>query len=798
MSEQMRFKVNVQVKSVVGKDLINDDNIAITELVKNGYDAGSSKVIVRFNNIANENTPPNDSIVIQDFGSGMSRDDIENKWLNIAYSAKKRSRRFENRTVAGNKGIGRFSCDRLGEKLYLYTKVKNESDYTCLEIDWTNFELDDQNIQIIEIPVNYSKIEPEYFKAESGFEPFDKGTILKITRLRDAWPKSKLISLRRALERFANPNQAFDKNSFKIFLECPEYKRIDRVCLDEAQRVNGEVQNLIFDKLDFKATSIESSIDSKGEHIETKLFHRGDCLFTLVERNKFTALKEMKIVIYYLNQYHKAYFKRQTGFRNAEYGSVFLFMNGFRVPPYGERQNDWLRLDNRKLQGTGRFLGCREVLGRIEIDDPLGEWKIVSSREGMVHNEAFLQLITPNSGYFHKVFRKLEKYVVDGLSWDSIISHQIDEEKLHSPKWTTDKEEYKETEGNKEKRVLSLLQGIVLTGTDPDDIVSLEFDPQLIEMLKQQDEKEIESFFQGFEDLNVKAPRESLAKSINSLRRGLAEVQAQRAKEKIVLEKTIEHAIELEKKVEHETKEKEKFEKEAQSKEEENLFLKATTSRDLHDVIDLHHQIIISSSIIEKDTEYLLGWIEKQDKFPDLDKIKSTIDRINFQNKKVLQVSKFATKANFKVGIQGKTIDIVKFIKTYLDEIIAYKYFKKISINYKLSKVQPFIINFKPIEITILIDNLITNAIKANSPNFEVEVLNVNDKSIDIIFKDDGDGLSPGISDPNAIFERGFTTTTGSGIGLAHVAKIVKTLRGTMGVVASDIGGFALRVRLIK
>lgn len=798
MSEKMRFKVNVQVKSVVGKDLINDDNIAITELVKNSYDAGSPKVIVSFNDIANEHTPVDGSIVIQDFGSGMCRDDIENKWLNIAYSAKKKSRQFENRTVAGNKGIGRFSCDRLGEKLYLYTKVKNERDYTCLEIDWTDFELDDQDTQIIEIPVNCKKITPDQFKSESGFDLFDKGTILKITRLRDAWPKIKLISLRRALERFANPNQAFDKNAFKIFLECPEYIGIDSMSLDMAQRINGEVQNLIFNKLDFKATSIESSIDAKGEILETKLFHRGDCLFTLVERNKFTALKEMKIVIYYLSQYHKAYFKRQTGFRNVDYGSIFLFMNGFRVPPYGERQNDWLRLDNRKLQGTGRNLGCREVLGRIEIDDPLGEWKIVSSREGMVHNEAFLQLITLNSGYFYTLLRKLEKYVVEGLSWDSTIEQRIDEEKLHSPSWTTDKEEYKETEGNKEKKVLSLLQGIVLTGTDPDDIISLEFDPQLIEMLKQQNENEIEAFFQGFEDLNIKAPRESLTKSINSLRRGLAEVQAQRAKEKIVLENTIEHAIKLKNKVEHEIKEKEKFEKEAKKKEEENLFLKATTSIDLSDVIDLHHQIIISSSIIEKDTEYLLGWIEKQDKFSNFDKIKSTIDRINFQNKKVLQVSKFATKANFKVGIQGKTIDIVSFIKTYLDEIITYKYFKKIHVNYKLSTAKPFIINFKPIEITILVDNLITNSIKANSQNFEVEVMNNNDNSIDILFKDDGDGLSPSISDHNAIFDRGFTTTTGSGIGLAHVTKIVKTLKGDMEVVKSDIGGFALRVRLVK
>lgn len=30
----LHFKTNIQLKSIIGKDLINDDNIAILELVK--------------------------------------------------------------------------------------------------------------------------------------------------------------------------------------------------------------------------------------------------------------------------------------------------------------------------------------------------------------------------------------------------------------------------------------------------------------------------------------------------------------------------------------------------------------------------------------------------------------------------------------------------------------------------------------------------------------------------------------------------------------------------------------------
>lgn len=45
------FKTNVLLKSIIGKDLINDDNIAVLELVKNAFDAGSKKVDILFKNI---------------------------------------------------------------------------------------------------------------------------------------------------------------------------------------------------------------------------------------------------------------------------------------------------------------------------------------------------------------------------------------------------------------------------------------------------------------------------------------------------------------------------------------------------------------------------------------------------------------------------------------------------------------------------------------------------------------------------------------------------------------------------
>ena len=70
MSEKIvRFKANASLKDIVGRGLIYDDNIAITELVKNSKDAGSPKAILEFTEeiIVSEKS----SLVIKDFGKGM-------------------------------------------------------------------------------------------------------------------------------------------------------------------------------------------------------------------------------------------------------------------------------------------------------------------------------------------------------------------------------------------------------------------------------------------------------------------------------------------------------------------------------------------------------------------------------------------------------------------------------------------------------------------------------------------------------------------------------------------------------
>jgi len=185
---QHRFRISSSLKDIIGRDLITSDFVAIFELVKNAFDAHAGIVDIEFDE---------DRITIVDDGKGMSQDDILEKWLFVAYSAKKtgdedanlprdyRNSIAERRGYAGNKGIGRFSCDRLGEGLELYSRSINGPAVEHLVVDWTDFEQDPKS-DFASVAVELSSTSA-FPQSRLMLAPVSNGTMLVITRLREAW-----------------------------------------------------------------------------------------------------------------------------------------------------------------------------------------------------------------------------------------------------------------------------------------------------------------------------------------------------------------------------------------------------------------------------------------------------------------------------------------------------------------------------------------------------------------------------------------------------------------------------------
>lgn len=134
--ESLRPRANII--RVIGNELISDDSVAITELVKNSYDADATTVTLTFLNVE---TPESAEIVIADDGVGMSLETVRTAWMEPATSFKKENKRTDRgRRVLGEKGIGRFAAARLANKLEMITKQASEDYELWVALDWELFD----------------------------------------------------------------------------------------------------------------------------------------------------------------------------------------------------------------------------------------------------------------------------------------------------------------------------------------------------------------------------------------------------------------------------------------------------------------------------------------------------------------------------------------------------------------------------------------------------------------------------------------------------------------------------------
>ena len=154
MSETMDLHHSIDAKHAqnIGEQSVSDRVQAVIEIVKNSYDADALNCTVKFfTHSGGSGTLVHiNKIVISDDGIGMTRDDIENKWMRLATASKikdNKSPKFA-RTVSGQKGMGHFATQKLGSKIVLisnpelYNGRKSSDDYDktlMLFTDWDTY-----------------------------------------------------------------------------------------------------------------------------------------------------------------------------------------------------------------------------------------------------------------------------------------------------------------------------------------------------------------------------------------------------------------------------------------------------------------------------------------------------------------------------------------------------------------------------------------------------------------------------------------------------------------------------------
>ncbi len=747
MEEPLEFRISSSLKSIIGKELITDDFIAIFELVKNAYDANSQKVEIVFKNVKDERTKNNARILIRDAGDGMSFEDLKNKWLLVGFSEKKeieqllkekdyRAKLGEKRIFAGAKGIGRFSCDRLGKKLRLYTKQFDKEIIDVLDIDWTKFE-ENSKVEFQDIKVFHTtKKCIDKSVAPNGLK---KGTILEISGLNNQWDYKKLVGLKQHLQRLINPAQVGDDQDFVIYLEALEFAEDDEKRLNkdqDAEPVNGPVKNFVFEKLGIKTTWISASIDENGTSIVTELFDKDQYIFRLKEKNEYNQLRNIDVKLFYLNKPAKNTFTRVMGIRPVRYGSIFLYKNGFKISPYGNEGDDWLGLERRKGQGTRRYLSTRDLIGRIELNGSQPNFVEVSSRDGGVVKTAEFEALTKEF-FMEKVLRRLERYVVEGLDWDNPFA-------LKGPK---------DPDAIKGDSLMVIDQ---IVGQVKDENKDLDFNKDLLKIYA---EKQIE-----------KAPE--LIKSIQSLKRF-----AKSEEEKDLIDQQVKAVSGLVKNFQIQNQE---LLEELKQREKQVLFLQRVTDADTKEILGFQHHINNATNIINTHIKRLRDMARNGQPITN-DFLVDILEKISMQTLTISSVALFVTHANYEVVdvISSRTRqDLVTFIKQYIEN--AYVLFNKkkldyegISIDVNVDGWTEFNYKFNPLDFIIIIDNLISNSRKARAHKIDFIINKKSDNELEIRIRDDGIGIPP--QNVENLFTFGFSTTDGgTGIGLYQMKKIMK------------------------
>lgn len=471
--------------------------------------------------------------------------------------------------------------------------------------------------------------------------------------------------------------------------------------------------------------------------------------------------------------------------RLVDFGSIFLFVNGFRIAPYGDRGNDWLGLDNRKSQGRARHLGNREIVGRIEVIGSEDKFKPISSREGLKKTDAVVQL---QEKFAVDVIRKLEKFVVDGLDWDSVpINLRQDLSGNEGLDWKDTVEQYSESWERKKQRIA--LSIMTLIGSSPERIVKFWFNPSLLEGVYESRQDEVKSLLADIEGFEADKIDSSLIKSLSKLRKLIDEKE-----EEIKSAKTT--AADLRVAVAEKEEKISKLEGEKETYRAQTLFLRQVTSLDVKQLLSFHHQIILDSNLTDGHLAKAMKAIQG---VPNTESILGYLEKATMANRRIAVVAQFATKANFRSGTKKEFTDIPIFFQQYLLTVAKDFVAADLNLHIDNSVKESFEIKASRIELSILIDNIVSNANKAEARSLTVKISKLSTNTIRLSFIDDGKGLSKDIPSVESMFEMGITTTHGgSGFGLYHAKNIVEGMGGKISAIPMKPKGMEIRIEVTK
>ena len=434
MDKTLKIRPYARLLTMLGEQLIKNEQIALAELIKNSYDADADWVKVSFVNFGYDEKKKeifktkDSKIIIEDNGCGMTLKVIEDSWMNPATPNKKTRENEEikttpkkHRIIQGEKGIGRFAILKLGRDIKITTRPMGENteyviDYHLSQYDddflTENGETKQLFLDNISIPVSEQKpivlVDRKVVVNNSVFNHRNNhGTVIEISNLKGEWSFDKIKKVNAESQKLESIfekifSEKKKEDLFEIGFECNN----DRLLYsDEAIK---ELSSLLDNSAVLKITN--GSYSEKDGRFTYKLNNvpyalslkdiqiSGLSVFKerFAEKNLFdeieirnTTCGDFKFnffVFDFAADKESAYYLDKKDKETIKEHRIYLYRDHIRVAPYGDPDNDWLEIDKKRGVGrAGDYLSNDQVVGFVDISKQGNpRLKDKTNREGLI------------------------------------------------------------------------------------------------------------------------------------------------------------------------------------------------------------------------------------------------------------------------------------------------------------------------------------------------------------------------------------------------------------------------------
>lgn len=430
--EKRVFKIRpyARLLTMLGEQLIRNEQIALAELIKNSYDADADWVKVSFENFEqdeehNINLTQASKIVIEDNGCGMTLPIIEKSWMNPATPNKKAINGDETiitprgRIMQGEKGIGRFAILKLGRNIAITTRPINSIVEYVIKYDLSKYDDEfltengkEKELFIDNIDIDVIEQDPQVFVNRTVVvdgTPFKKntsGTRIEITNLKGFWSTDKIEEVNKESQKLESIfDKIFNKNttnSFQIGFELNTEKiylsnKIEQLSNLLAHSAVLRITDGLYDEdkqtFSYKINDIPYEIslqDSRivGLSIFRKRFYEAPNLFNnnIIRKSECGSFRFNFFVFDFVADKESSYYLDKQDKKLIKEHRIYLYRDKIRVAPYGDPDNDWLEID--KWRGVGRagdYLSNDQVVGFVDITKKSNpNLKDKTNREGLI------------------------------------------------------------------------------------------------------------------------------------------------------------------------------------------------------------------------------------------------------------------------------------------------------------------------------------------------------------------------------------------------------------------------------